>query len=127
VKSDEEDNDKSRSSTSQVAFLSSLAKQLELVRELRVLAFDDPKYAKWCSETGEVLERLYGSVDSHQHPCVTAFLNYKVPVNYSASRSEMQEYYRNILSYQADLLTAYLEDFEGSLREQGNATDLFKG
>jgi hypothetical protein len=127
VKSDEEQNDKLRSSTSQATFLRSLAKQLELVSELRVLAFDDPKYAKWCSETGEVLDKLFGPVDSHQHPCVTAFLNYKIPVNYSASRSQMQEYYRNILSYQADLLTAYLEDFEESLREWGNRTDLFKG
>ena len=127
VKSEQDDNDNSRDSTSQVTFLSSLARQLELISELRVLAFDDPKYAKWRSETGEVLEGLFGSVDSHQHPCTTAFLNYRVPVNYSASRSEMQEYYQNILRYQADLLTAYLADFEKVCESRGNPTDLFRG
>lgn len=112
MKDTHKDNNKQGRSGGEVTLLTSLANQLTLVNDLREFAFDDPRYADWRSETGQVLVKLFRPVDSEQHPCVKAFLNYRVPVHFSASRSEMQEYYRNILSYQADLLRTYLEDFE---------------
>jgi hypothetical protein len=84
--------------------------QLVHVEHLRGLPFDDPKYEDWRSETGRILEQVFGKVQSEQHPCTMAFLSYRIPEDFTATREQMQEYYRNILQYQTDLLKMYLED-----------------
>jgi hypothetical protein len=89
-----------------------LRKQLARIEQLCERPFDDPKYEKWRLETGQILDQLFGQVQAEQHPCTKAFLNYRIPENFTATPREMQEYYRNILSYQADLLKIYLEDIE---------------
>lgn len=87
-----------------------LVAQLARVEQLRELPFDDPRYEDWRLETGRILGEIFGRVESEQHPCTTAFLNYRIPEHFTATRAEMQEYYRNILQYQADLLKMYFAD-----------------
>ncbi|HKP12793.1 MAG TPA: hypothetical protein VJZ91_11800 [Blastocatellia bacterium] len=89
-----------------------IRKQLARVEKLRELPFDNPCYEKWRIETGLVLDHVFGLLQSEQHPCTRAFLNYRIPEHFTATRAEMQEYYQNILRYQADLLRMYLEDIE---------------
>jgi hypothetical protein len=96
----------------QEALQEPLRLQLAKVNELRNLAFDDQRYQEWRIVTGHILERLFGFVAGESHPSTRAFLNYSIPTSYTASRDEMQEFYRNILRYQADLLKMYLEDLE---------------
>jgi hypothetical protein len=87
-----------------------LRSQLAIIKQLRKLAFDDPSYEEWRVHTGQILDQIFGQVQSEQHPCTKAFLNYRIPEHFTATREQMQEYYRNILNYQADLLKAYLDD-----------------
>lgn len=91
-----------------------LRAQIEKANDLRHLAFDNPYYGEWRSKTGQLLAELFGRLDSDEHPCTKAFLDYRIPQCYTADRSEMQEYYKNILRNQIDLLKMYLEDFEES-------------
>lgn len=91
-------------------FSQELRKQLANVEHLRELPFDDPSYEEWRTETGRILDQVFGQVQLEQHPCTKAFLNYGVPEHFTATREQMQEYYLNILHYQSDLLKMYLED-----------------
>ena len=93
-----------------------LYRQLGMIKQLRELPFDDPFYEEWWAETGRILNQIFGEVDREQHPCTKAFLNYRIPEHATATRDQMQEYYRNILQYQEDLLKMYLED----IRAQNN-------
>ena len=86
--------------------------QLALVEHLRKLPFDDPSYHEWLVKTGLILNRIFGQIQSEQHPCTKAFLNYRIPERFTATRAEMQDYYQNILHYQADLLKVYLDDMQ---------------
>jgi hypothetical protein len=95
-----------------------LREQLSRVNELRKLPFDDPRYKEWQAETGRILDLVFGRLESELHPCTTAFLNYRIPAHYTSTRPEMQQYYLNILQYQADLLKMYLED----IRESGGVS-----
>ena len=95
-------------------FSQALRRQLTIVEQLRALPFDDPSYEEWRAETGRILNQVFGQLQSEQHPCTKAFLNYRIPENFTANRAEMQEYYQNILGYQADLLRMYLEDIQNS-------------
>jgi hypothetical protein len=92
--------------------LQALREQLGMVEKLRALPFDDPSYGRWRSETGRILDQVFGKVESEEHPCTRAFLSYNIPANFTATRAEMQEYYRNILQYQTELLGMYLEDMK---------------
>ena len=87
-----------------------LLEQLARVDQLRELPFDDPRYEDWRLETGRILDQHFGRIELEQHPCTTAFLNYRIPEHFTATRAEMQENYRNILQYQADLLKMYVAD-----------------
>lgn len=87
------------------------AKLLDIT-ELRKLSFDDPKYEQWLTETGEVLDQIFGWVEYEQHPCTQAVLNYRIPFCFSATRPEMQQYYINMLQGQVNLLSIYLKDIE---------------
>src|ERR1043165_6656787 len=87
-----------------------LHKQLAMVEKLRELPFDDPTYREWRAESGRIIDQLFGRIQSEPHPCTKAFLNYQIPKRFTATREQMQEYYQNILHYQADLLRIYLED-----------------
>jgi hypothetical protein len=87
-----------------------LVQQISRVADLRDLPFDNPRYDEWRSKTGDVLDELFGQLDSERHPCVQAFLSYRIPKHFTANREDMQEFYRNILNYQSALLTMYLED-----------------
>ena len=89
-----------------------LQKQLDSAEELRRLSFDDRKYAQWRAETGRILDEIFGVLDSEQHPCTRAFLNYRIPEQFSAARAEMQDFYQNILGFQTDLLKVYLQDIQ---------------
>jgi hypothetical protein len=89
-----------------------LSTQHKKVDQLRELPFDNSIYNKWRRETGEVLSQLFGQLDLDIHPCVQAFLAYRIPEDFSASHDEMQEYYQNILRYQSSLLAMYLEDMK---------------
>jgi hypothetical protein len=89
-----------------------LMSQIDGIDLLRNLPFDNISYEKWRIETGEILEELFGRVNSEKHPCVQAFLAYRIPEHFSASRDEMQEFYSNILGYQSSLLKMYLADTE---------------
>lgn len=97
-----------------------LRNQLVLVDKLRGLPFDDPTYQEWRAESGRILDQLFGKLQEEAHPCTKAFLNYQIPERFIATRKQMQEFYQNILRYQADLLTMYLEDIQeevgGNLR-----------
>jgi hypothetical protein len=94
------------------ALVDKLKTQLADVEGLRLLAFTNPTYGVWRVETGELLDQLFGRIESAPHPCTQAFLNYKIPELFSAGREEMQEYYLNILQAQADLLSMCLEDVQ---------------
>ena len=94
--------------------IQSLRKQLAIVEQLRDLPFDNPGYEEWRTKTGQILDHIFGQVQLEQHPCTKAFLSYRIPEHFTANRAEMQEFYRNIIEYQADLLRMYLEDFEDS-------------
>jgi hypothetical protein len=89
-----------------------LQKQLDRAEGLRLLPFDDPKYEEWRAETGRILDEFFGALDSEQHPCTRAFLDYRIPKQFSANRAEMQDFYQNILRFQTDLLKMYLHDIE---------------
>lgn len=89
-----------------------LVQQISRVADLRNLPFDNARYDEWRSQTGGVLDELFGQLNSEPHPCVQAFLSYRIPTHFTASREDMQEFYRNILVYQSALLTMYLEDIE---------------
>lgn len=89
-----------------------LVKQISLIADLRNLPFDNARYDEWRSRTGGVLDELFGHLDSEQHPCVQAFLSYRIPTDFTANREDMQEFYRNILNYQSALLTMYLKGIE---------------
>jgi hypothetical protein len=89
-----------------------LYKKLGMIEKLRALSFDDPTYEDWRVKTGQDLDQLFGLIGSEQHPCTKAFLNYRIPENFTATRDQMQEYYINILQYQADLLKMYLDDVQ---------------
>jgi len=91
-----------------------LRRQLANVEHLRNLPFDDPSYEEWRTEIERILNQAFGQLQSEQHPCTKAFLDYRVPERFTASRAEMQEYYRNIIRYQADLLWMYLDDIQDS-------------
>jgi hypothetical protein len=88
----------------------SLVAQIARIEELRELPFDNASYDEWRSETGRILDQVFGNLDSEQHPCAQAFLSYRIPKDFTASRDEMQEFYSNILKYQRALLQLYLED-----------------
>lgn len=92
-----------------------LETQLASVDRLRSLAFDDSAYEEWRLETGKALDEIFGRVEQEQHPCTKAFMIYKIPGTYTATREEMQEYYENILGYQADLLGMYVEDMKDGI------------
>lgn len=87
-----------------------LREQLAFVDQLRELPFDDLKYEDWRLETAKILDQVFGRAGSEQHPCTTAFLDYRIPEHFTATHAEMQEYYRNILQTQADLLKMYLAE-----------------
>ncbi|MDX6444375.1 MAG: hypothetical protein QOH71_1449 [Blastocatellia bacterium] len=93
-----------------------LLQQISRIADLRNLPFDNERYDEWRSKTGGVLDELFGHLDSEQHPCVQAFLSYRIPTHFTANRDDMQEFYSNILNYQSALLTMYLEDMEKSGR-----------
>jgi len=92
-----------------------LRRQIERIEELGKLSFDDTAYNEWRIETGRILDQLFPSFGSDKHPCVLAFLNYRIPDQFTASSEDMQNYYHNILQYQKDLLVAYLEDINASI------------
>lgn len=94
-----------------------LAEQLSNVTNLRVLPFDDPRYEEWRVATGRLLEEVFIGSGDERHPCVEAFLSYRIPNTFSATRDEMSEYYLNILHYQSELLRIYVEDLENRERE----------
>lgn len=81
-----------------------LKAQLSKVPALRVLAFDDERYEEWRAETAQLLDQMFGRPSGETHPCTVAFTKESIPDHFTASRDEMQEYYRNILRNQADLL-----------------------
>jgi hypothetical protein len=89
-----------------------LTAQIERIDELRTLPFDNSKYDDWRRDTGRILEQIFGYLDSEQHPCVGAFLSYRIPKHFTAGRDDMQVYYANILRYQASLLEMYLADMK---------------
>lgn len=92
--------------------LDKLRQQLALTKALADRPFDDPSYENWRVSTAGILAELFGQIESTEHPCVTAFLHYRLPDSFTANRYEMQGYYQNILGYQTQLLEAYLNDFE---------------
>lgn len=94
--------------------LAELNGQICRVPDLKNLEFDNFDYVAWRLQTGKILDELFGKVDDVLHPCTEAFFNYCVPKNYTASRASMQEYYENIISYQADLLTMCAEEMSHS-------------
>ncbi len=83
-----------------------------MIEKLRGFSFDDPAYEDWRLKTGQDLDQLFGLIGSERHPCTKAFLNYRIPENFTATREQMQEYYINILQYQAALLKMYLDDVQ---------------
>ena len=89
-----------------------LKRQVEQVERLNKLPFDNTSYNVWRCETGDILAEIFPDLDSERHPCVQAFLAYRIPEHFTASRVEMQELYLNILRYQSSLLVMYCEDLE---------------
>lgn len=93
-----------------VSDINRIRDQLAHVAELRELPFDNPNYDNWRVETGKILTRVFSDLGSENHPCVEAFLAYKIPNHFKANRDQMQGFYLNILRYQASLLSMYIED-----------------
>lgn len=96
----------------QVNDINRIRDQLAHISELRELPFDNLSYDGWRVETGKILARVFRDVGSAQHPCVEAFLAYKIPNHFTANRDQMQNFYLNILRYQASLLSMYIEDLQ---------------
>ena len=90
-----------------------LENQISHVDELIALPFDNVNYPVWRIETGRILTEAFGKAHSEQHPCVAAFLAYKIPDRFYATRESMQAFYSNILTSQVSLLKMYLDDMPG--------------
>lgn len=100
------------SEENQVNVIDQVRDQLTQVTKLRELPFDNPTYDAWRVETGKILARVFSDLGSEEHPCVEAFLAYRIPKHFTASRDQMQEFYVNILGYQSSLLSMYIEDLQ---------------
>ena len=95
-----------------ISVISRVRDQLAHIAELRELPFDNPSYDVWRVATGKILAGVFTDFGSERHPCVEAFLAYKIPNHVTANRDQMQDFYRNILGYQASLLSMYIEDLQ---------------
>jgi hypothetical protein len=100
------------SGENRVSIINKVREHLARVAELRALPFDNPNYDAWRVETGRTLARVFSDLGSEKHPCVEAFLAYKIPNHFTANRDQMQGFYMNILGYQASLLSMYIEDLQ---------------